>query len=100
MSEAFNPYTAELVERLMKLSHADSRAWFAAIRQHLVRFHGVATMHDFIIGCADTKVRTLRYQTLSLICRALREQDISLLDAPPTSAGESPTHTPTPAVSP
>lgn len=100
MSTDYNPYTSELVGRLIKMSHADSRAWFSAIRDHLMRFHGVASLHDFIRGCSDEKVRMLRFETLSLICRAIRDEDISLLNAPPVSAGEQAAHTQPPAVSP
>ena len=75
----FNPYTAELVDRLTKLGHAESRTWFALIRDHLRRNYGVDSLHDFIAIECDEAVRWKHYETLGLICHALRENNRDLL---------------------
>ncbi len=82
MSNPFQPYTSEIVTRLIKMQRGDSRDWFKAIREYLERRSGrsVASVHDYVTAKLKSPAdEDERKATLLAVCVALRDENIFLL---------------------
>lgn len=81
MSNPFQPYTSEIVMRLIKMERADSRDWFKAIREFIERRAGgrVASIHDYVTAPVAANGHDVREIVLHDIVLALRAGDIESL---------------------